>query len=627
MAPRRLPSLSDLLAAGVFAVAAYFGVHALREAGILERVDLAVHDRVVRSVTRTRPDERFVVVLENEADLAKWGYPLSDDTLAVLLETLLAAGPRAVAVDKYRDRPVAPGSQRLDTLLRKADRVIWVEKFSAATGEGVGAPPALDRRFVGCGDIIEDADGFVRRALLYLDRPGTVCYTMAFQLARIAAEARGAAMEFSREDPGLVTLGAAAVKAIDPGDGPYARADTAGFQVAIPTAAGLPGMQVVGMSDVLEGRVPASTLKDRVVLFGSSAESLRDFFTIPPVEGKVTGVQVHALIASHLLRVALGEAKPVRLVDGRSIYIAAGALAALAAVIACLRRRPWIVLSAGFAVFVTYVLVLNGLASRGTYIGAVAPALAFALVLAAGIARTGWIEYRERSNLMLIFSRHVSDEIAQEIWERREELMANGVFVPRNVEATVLFLDIRGFTSVMEKLPSERSVTWLNRGLSEMTEAIMRNRGVVTRFSGDAIMAVFGAPIPHAARPEIETDARNAILAALAIAPALDRLNAQSAAEVLPPIRVRIGINSGTMVQCSVGAARRMEFTLLGDAVNTAARLESFALDDDGATVRILIGERTMELAGARFETTAIGSLPLKGKDQAVAIHQVLLPR
>ncbi len=626
MGAPRLASLSDFLAAAVIAVAAFSGVHAARDAGILERVDLGLHDLVLRAVTRARPDDRFVVVLESEADLAKWGFPLSDDTLATLLERLLAAGPLAVGIDKYRDRPVEPGSARLDALLARSERITWVEKFSAATGEGVGAPAALPRRFVGCGDLIEDSDGNVRRALLYLDRPGTVCYTMAFQLARAAAAARGTVIEFQPEAPGTVRLGSTVVKAVDPGEGPYALADTGGFQLAAPTAAGLPAMKVVAMDDLLEGRVPAEVLKDRVVLFGSAAESLRDFFTIPSVEGKVTGVQVHALLASHLLRVALGEAKPVRLVDRRSTNLAAALLAALAAVIACLRRQPWIVLAAGFAVFVVYVLVLNALASRGTYIGPAAPALAFVLVLVTGIARSAWLEFRERSSLMLIFSRHVSREIADELWERRDELIRQGAFVPRSVEATVFFLDIRGFTTVMEKLPSDLSVTWLNHGLGAMTEAIMRHGGVVTRFSGDAIMAAFGVPVPRGETSAVARDARNAIEAAIAIGKVLERLNERSAAEGLPPIRVRIGINSGTMVQCSVGAARRLEFTLLGDSVNVAARLESYPLEDDGATARVLIGARTMELAGEHFQTRPTGSLALKGKDLAVAVHQVLLP-
>ncbi|HET7731709.1 MAG TPA: CHASE2 domain-containing protein [Usitatibacter sp.] len=600
--------------------------HGLRAAGALERIDLGLHDQVARSVASSGADERFVLVLETEADLPRWGFPLPDAALATVLEKVLADGPIAIGMDKYRDRPVEPGSERLAALLANASRVVWVEKFGATPTEGVPAPAAIPRALVGCGDVIQDADGQVRRALLYLDRADKLCYAMPLQLARMAAAARGVSIGFPTEAPGHVDLGTTRVKAIDPGDGPYALADTAGFQVAIPTASGVPAMREVSLTELLEGRVPPGTFRDRVVLFGSAAESLRDFFTLPGATGNIPGVQVHALVASHLLRLALGEARPIRLVPQRLNDILAGAMAALGAIAACVRRRPWVAIAFGAGMLVALALLVQGLAARGTYVAPAAPLLATVLVLSAGMARTAWLEHRERSSLMMLFSRHVSSEVADELWKRRAEFVENGVLVPRSVEATVLFLDIRGFTTVIEKLPREVAVSWLNRGLAAMTQAIMRNGGVVTRFSGDAIMAVFGAPVPRTTRTGHEADARNALSAALAIAPALDHLNKQSAAERLPPIRVRIGIDSGPVVQCSVGAQQRMEFTLLGDTVNTAARLESYPMDDDGATARILVSDRALALAGPGFDTRLVGTLALKGKQEAVTLHQVLLP-
>jgi adenylate cyclase len=253
-----------------------------------------------------------------------------------------------------------------------------------------------------------------------------------------------------------------------------------------------------------------------------------------------------------------------------------------------------------------------------------APAVAIAVAVAAGVARTSWLEMRERAELMRIFSRHVSTEVADALWEKRSSLIEDGVFVPRPLVATVLFLDVRGFTSVFEQLPAERAVPWLNRGLAEMTDAVMEHQGVVARFIGDSIMAVFGAPVPRATEAEMAADARNAILAGLEVGRVLERLNAEFSAESLPASRVRVGINSGTMTQCSVGTQRRMEFTLLGDTVNTASRLESHAMPDDGATVRILIGERTMQLAGHGFRTRDVGSIALKGKEHPVMLFQVL---
>src|SRR6185295_16563791 len=138
------------------------------------------------------------------------------------------------------------------------------------------------------------------------------------------------------------------------------------------------------------------------------------------------------------------------------------------------------------------------------------------------------------------------------------------------------------FTTVFEQLPAERAVPWLNRGLATMTDAIMRHEGVVARFIGDSIMAVFGAPVPRQSEAQVARDARSALDAALALQAALEALNHEFSAESLPQMRVRVGINTGSMTQCSVGTDRRMEFTLLGDAVNTASRLESYTMPDDG---------------------------------------------
>ena len=627
--PRPTIAVTDLLAALAIALAAFAIAAGLRQAGMLDRVDLAVNDALVQATTQAAPGDAFFVILEHEEDLPRYGFPLSDDALATLLEKISAAQPAAIAIDKYRDRPVPPGTERLQGLLEKNDRIFWVAKFGTEAGQAVDAPAALAKRFVGCGDLVDDPDGAVRRALIYMDDGDRVCYALAWQLARHVAAQRGIRSEFTKTQPPELVFGKARLRAIDPGDGPYVDADTAGFQVAIPSAAGLPRIETVGLADVMEGRVDAARMKNRIVLFGSIAPSLRDFFDIPDASElgghrKIAGVQVHALIASHLLAASAGTAAKLTLARPRTTLEITGALALLMAIVACSRRRSVLVWAWGAAILALYAAAAFWRAGSGALFAPTAPALAMALALSTGIARTAWLESRERAQLMDIFSRHVSSEVADAVWEKRATLIQGGVFVPRPLVATVMFVDIRGFTTVFEQLPAERAVPWLNRGLAAMTEAVMRHNGVVARFIGDSIMAVFGAPVPRANEAEIATDAHNAVRAALALGEALDKLNAEFSAESLPPMRVRVGINTGTMTQCSVGTRRRMEFTMLGDAVNTASRLESFAMPDDGATVRILIGPRTMEIAGARFRTREVGSILLKGKETPVMLYQVL---
>jgi adenylate cyclase len=283
---------------------------------------------------------------------------------------------------------------------------------------------------------------------------------------------------------------------------------------------------------------------------------------------------------------------------------------------------------AGLAVTAGLVgLASTLLAAQGVYAAVTAPAVAMALAFVAGIVRSEWLERRERAELMSLFGRHVSREVAEDLWRKRDEFATHGAIKPQQIVATMFFLDIRSFTTVSEKLDPSRVVPWLNRGLTAVIGEITRHKGVVTRFAGDAVMAVFGAPVARATEAHFAEDAANAIDAALAIGPTLDALNARFDEEGLPRIRVRIGINTGPVTQCSVGAADRVEFTVLGDAVNTASRLESYSMEDTGESARVIIGEETFRLAGERYEARMVGSIQLKGKEVPVTLRQVLSKR
>jgi adenylate cyclase len=623
--------LSSNLWAGVAIGATAFLVAALaREAGIFERADLALHDRLVRASYPAVEDDRFVVVLESEEDLRRWKFPLSDDVFAQLITRIMAGEPAAIAIDKYRDVPVEPGSQRLAELLRTSDRVFWVKKLGSRPADDVPAPAALDSRFVGCGDIVDDRDGMVRRALLYLNEEQRDCFALGFQVARHLAAARKLSFASAKGDADRYDLGASHVRALEACSGPYANVDAGGFQSAWPSA-GAPRFRTVGMTDVLEGRVPPETFRGKAVLFGSRAESLRDFFNMPSAAGeglaKVSGVEIHTAIASHLLGVAEGRVLPMQLLPRGFALALAGLFALAAGVVACARRSLPVTLGGFFALALLLALIVALMSQRGIFTGVTTAAAAMSLAFVAGVVRSGWVERRERAQLMSLFGRHVAPEVADDLWRRRDEFFANGAVQPREIVATIFFLDIRGFTTVSEKLDAARVVPWLNRGLTVMIDEIMRHEGVVTRFAGDAVMAIFGSPVPRHTEEARAKDAVNAIDAALAIGPALDRLNAQYVEEGLPKIRVRIGINTGQVTQCSVGASNRTEFTVLGDPTNTASRLESYAMEDAGETVRILIGDETFRCVGERYDVRLVGSIALKGKELPVTVRQVLSRR
>jgi adenylate cyclase len=237
-------------------------------------------------------------------------------------------------------------------------------------------------------------------------------------------------------------------------------------------------------------------------------------------------------------------------------------------------------------------------------------------------------EKKERGHLMQLFSRQVSRDIAHALWDQRHEFLAGQRPRTQKLTATVLFTDLEGFSTTSEKLPPEQLMDWLNEYMETMATAIMEHQGVVEKYIGDAIMACFGVPIVRTTPKEIAADARNAVLCALDMARRMDELNANWKQRGLPVCGMRIGIHTGALVAGSLGSSDRQEYTVLGDSVNTASRLESFDKDwvdpdSPDSLCRILASEATLELVPGEFETIRVGTMSLKNKNEPVTIYCV----
>jgi adenylate cyclase len=179
-------------------------------------------------------------------------------------------------------------------------------------------------------------------------------------------------------------------------------------------------------------------------------------------------------------------------------------------------------------------------------------------------------------------------------------------------EVSVLFADIVGFTSMSEKMSPAAVALMLNDYLSRMTDVIFKYEGTLDKYIGDAIMAVFGAPL------DMPDHAVRAIRSGLEMQERLQEFNADR--KEGPTIRIRIGINSGKAVAGEIGSINKMEYTVLGDTVNTASRLESSVAKPG----MVVIGENTFEMAKGQFEFKSLGRATLKGKEKEVAVYEVL---
>ncbi len=215
-------------------------------------------------------------------------------------------------------------------------------------------------------------------------------------------------------------------------------------------------------------------------------------------------------------------------------------------------------------------------------------------------------EKRLRSTM----SRYMDPGIADRLVASGAELLGG-----QNVEATVMFSDIRGFTTLTEQLGAHGTVTLLNEYFTLMVDCIQQEEGMLDKFIGDAIMAAFGIPVAH------EDDADRAVRASIAMMETLNKWNRQRVSEGKLPVNIGIGLNTDIVVSGNIGSNKRMDFTIIGDGVNLASRLES-ACKQYG--VKILISEFTMRKLQGTYRQREIDLVVVKGKTQPVAIHEIL---
>jgi adenylate cyclase len=216
---------------------------------------------------------------------------------------------------------------------------------------------------------------------------------------------------------------------------------------------------------------------------------------------------------------------------------------------------------------------------------------------------------KERDKLRTTFGKYMTAAVI-------EHLLAGKVALGgESLKVTILFTDIRSFTTISEKMDPQELVGLLNEYFTEMVSIVMSEGGVVDKYIGDAIMAVFGAPVP---KPE---DAVNALRAAVKMRGALHGLNKRLAERGLPHLRTGIGIHTGEVVAGNIGSEKRMEYTVIGDAVNLASRLESNTKE---LGVNVLISEDTYELTKHVVEARPVREITVKGRKAPVMTYEVL---
>jgi adenylate cyclase len=362
-----------------------------------------------------------------------------------------------------------------------------------------------------------------------------------------------------------------------------------------------------------------------MVFVGATADSITDLRRVP--FGLWPGVYVHAHVASRLVHYGLGEGAPLR-VAGHGAEAAATLALALGGAALGLRRQRVSAFAATLAAGVLAIVALGYASLRAGWWVPVVPPLAAWLAAAGGV--TAWVSRRESADrrvLMQLFARHVSRALATDLWSKRDQFLEGRRPKPLRLPVTVLFVDVKSFTSVAEGADALALMQWVNELMEELAKQVELHGGFVDDYFGDGMKAAFGVPLPRDSDEGRRADARAAVRCAIAMEESLHALNASWGERGMSQGRLRVGIDSGFAVAGSLGSSDRLKYTVLGDIANTAARLEG--LDDSGhdfekKRVRVLVSFRTRELLGDDFELADRGEFMLKGKAIPVRAFEVL---
>ncbi len=454
----------------------------------------------------------------------------------------------------------------------------------------------------GLFSIKPERDGIIRRVPVIMEAQDTLVPSLSMEMLRVVTKASAI----------LVRTDAAGVRAVAV-PGLEVPTDRNGqfwvhFNKSNPA-------RYVSAKDILLGRVPPDRLRGRLVLIGTSAIGLLDIKTTP-VEAAMPGVEVHAQILESVLtktllthpNYAIGAELIVAVLFGLAIIIVApllspGVVVALGAL-----------LIAGLIGLSLFLFVENNLLIDFTY-----PLISSWLIYLVLAFVNYFREQKQRQQIRSAFGFYLSPHMVEALARSPEKLVLGG----EERRMTILFSDVRGFTTISEHYKDDpQGLTHLmNRFLTPLTNAIIERQGTIDKYIGDAIMAFWNAPVDD---PEQEANACDAALEMQARAAALNvelKHEAEASGGVYMPLRVGIGLNTGPCVVGNMGSDFRFNYSVLGDTVNVASRLEARTKD---YRLPLVIGSRTAERAQEKFATMEIDLIQVKGKKQPEAVFAVL---
>ena len=429
---------------------------------------------------------------------------------------------------------------------------------------------------VGFADSWTDEDGYIRHTRLTASQGEETNYSFAYQIYKKNLEAQG---KRPADFDNIIQ-----------------------FQYS-----GAPGgYEKVSLVEVLEGRVDTKAFKNCIVLVGAYAPGLQDSFHVAVKRGEqMYGVEVHANIADSLLHGKIVREVPQVVAVLLTVLVLTGF-----AFVAQRQKKLFHIVAEGVIIMVVWIIAALVLKKFHLLLPLSVTLFGVVLLLIYFVITKYVIEKLEKKRVMKAFERYVAPEVVKELGKDASfESRLGG----ERRDIAVLFVDIRGFTTMSESLQPEQVVDILNEYLNLTSQSIFNNQGTLDKFIGDATMAVFNAPM------DLEDYVYKAVCAANDMRKGAEVLEKKLTEQFGNSVQFGIGVNCGPAIVGNIGSEKRMDYTAIGDTVNTAARLESNAKRGE-----ILISEAVYERIKDRIEVEPVGELSLKGKSQKIATYRLL---
>ncbi|HEY9860294.1 MAG TPA: adenylate/guanylate cyclase domain-containing protein [Candidatus Obscuribacterales bacterium] len=628
---------SDLPGVPVVAIASFAItglVLGVRQVGGLQALELTAFDHMVRLRPQAKPDPRLLVVAITERDVRQQRWPIPDHVMAQALDNLQKAKPRLIGLDIYRDLPQPPGQKALTQQLQ-APNVVAITNL----GDEAGTPPippipppaAVPSDRVGFNDVVTDADGVIRRSLMFGSTETTDISSLSLLLAQRYLAAQQVRPQQAWNHYDLVRWGRATFAPLQPNAGAYQNVDAAGYQILLNYRAGQNVVRQVTLTEVLKQNVDSAWIKDKIVLIGTIAPSVKDEFFTPYSSatsfGKppaMPGVLIHAQMVSQILDAVSGDRPLFWFWPEWAEICWIISWSVVGGGVAWIMRQPLTLALSGILMLGVLSGTSFGIFLHQGWVPLITPAIAAVVTGGLVVSYRAQQAQRQQQTVMTLLGQNTSPEIAAALWSGRDRLLKSGKLPGQRLTATVLFTDIKDFSTISEQMSPEALLNWLNEYLSVMAQEVQTHHGIINKFTGDGLMAVFGVPVPRTNSAEIAEDAKRAVACALAFGDRLRELNPSWQAEELPIVQMRAGIFTGPVVVGSLGGKDRLEYGVIGDSVNIASRLESCEKDRQVDICRVLIAQETLEHLNQQFAVESWGPLALKGKQQMVDVYRVI---